>query len=525
MFVSSLRGGQPLIAALALAIVGLLAASGGCGANQSPSGFGSDDGAIPNLGSGSSSSGFGGSFGDVTLGGGDVGAAAPTCNAGNTEWKCAVDTSCAASSPTTLTGKVFDPAGANPLYNVIVFVPNVVASLPAITPGTHTCNTCDVSIGDYVTATATDATGSFTLKGVPTGTGVPVTVQIGKWRRTTTVSVTKSCATTSVADGILRLPAKKSEGDIPQMAVLTGGCDDLGCFMKGMGIDPTEFSAPQAGGRLDVYQGVGAGGGGGFGGFGAGGGAATLSSGTAGNCTTASCPLWASKQSLEYYDMVLLSCECGENNQTKPTAGKQALHDWLDEGGKVFASHYHYTWFRNSPDTDFQGVAQWGQSGNADGAQSSKTPYDVDTSFPKGATFGQWLGVVSALNSPGPPPNILLSPVAESVVAVNSPTLRWIYAPTGSDQVKYMSFETPIGGAPPPPDAGAESGPQYCGKAVFTDLHTGGTTMSTVATIPTGCPNTALSPQQKALEFLFFDLSACVTNDTTVPPPPPPPPQ
>jgi hypothetical protein len=222
--------------------------------------------------------------------------------------------------------------------------------------------------------------------------------------------------------------------------------------------------------------------------------------------------------------MVLLSCECGENNQTKPTAGKQALHDWLDEGGKVFASHYHYTWFRNSPDTDFQGVAQWGNSGNGDGAQSSQTPYDVDTSFPKGATFGQWLGVVNALNSAGPPPNILLSPVAESVVAVNSPTLRWIYAPTGSDQVKYMSFETPIGGVTPPPDAG-EGSKSYCGKAVFTDLHTGGTTMSTVASIPSGCTNTGLSPQQKALEFLFFDLSACVTNDTTVPPLPPPPPQ
>jgi hypothetical protein len=354
------RGRQTLVAAFALAAFALIATSGsGCGENQSPSGFGSAaasiDGATPDLGSGGSSSGFGG-FGDATLSGGDVGASAPTCSNGSAEWKCAVDTSCASSSPTTLTGKVFDPAGVNPLYDVIVFVPNVVAALPAITPGTHSCNTCDVSIGDYVVATATDATGSFTLKGVPTGTGVPVTVQVGKWRRTTTVNVTKSCATTSVTDGTLRLPSKKSEGDMPQMAVLTGGCDDLGCFMKGMGIDPTEFSAPQGGGRLDVYQGVGSGGGGGFGGFGGGGGAATLSSGTAGNCTTASCPLWATRESLEYYDMVLLSCECGENNQTKTTAGKQALHDWLDEGGKVFASHYHYTWFRNSPDADFQGA-------------------------------------------------------------------------------------------------------------------------------------------------------------------------
>jgi hypothetical protein len=90
--------------------------------------------------------------------------------------------------------------------------------------------------------------------------------------------------------------------------------------------------------------------------------------------------------------------------------------------------------------------------------------------------------------------------------------------------VKYMSFGTPIGGAPPPPDAG-ESGKQYCGKAVFTDLHTGGSLLSTVGSIPAGCTNKGLSDQQKALEFLFFDLSACVTNDMGAPPPPPPPTQ
>ena len=32
-----------------------------------------------------------------------------------------------------------------------------------------------------------------------------------------------------------------------------------------------------------------------------------------------------------------------------------------------------------------------------------------------------------------------------------------------------------------------------------------------------------LIAQQEALEYLFFDLSACVAVDTVVPPPPPPP--
>jgi hypothetical protein len=517
------RVGSACIFAAATVVV----VAGGCGSNHSSSGFEvqppSTSGGSSGGGAGASSGSGGGSYGDasiLTLGDSGAGATA-TCNGGKTAgWKCSVDAQCG-SSPTTLTGKVFDPAGQNPLYNVVVFIPNVVANLPTIQPGTHTCNTCDVSIGDYVVATTTDASGKFTLKGVPTGSDVPVTVQIGKWRRTTTVNIPKSCQTTAAADGTLRLPTKRSEGDLPQMAVLTGGCDDLGCFMKGMGIDASEFSAPQAGGRLDVYQGVG--GGGGFLGGGGAGGAATLSTGTAGNCTTASCPLWSAKSALEYYDIVLLSCECGENNQTKPTAGKQALHDWLDEGGKVFASHYHYTWFRNSPAADFQGVATWAQSGNNDGAQTSTTPYDIDTTFPKGATFGTWLGNVNALNSAGPPPDILLSPVADSVATVNPPTTRWIYDSASPNDVKYMSFETPIGGVAPPPDAGAEAAKNYCGKAVFTDLHTAGSGRSMVSTIPDGCTDTTLSPQQKALEFLFFDLSACVTNDNGMPPMIPPP--
>jgi hypothetical protein len=37
---------------------------------------------------------------------------------------------------------------------------------------------------------------------------------------------------------------------------------------------------------------------------------------------------------------------------------------------------------------------------------------------------------------------------------------------------------------------------------------------------PAGCgPVTDLEPQQKALEFLFFDLSACVQSDSDTPVP------
>ena len=469
-----------------------------------------------------------GSSGGPSSGSAGFGSGAPgplSCPAG-APLSCYVNTQCANGAHTTLTGKVFDPAGQQPLSNVIVFVPNDPSRLPPITPGTSSCETCAMPIGDYVAAALTDRTGSFTLTDVPTGKNVPLVVQIGKWRRTITVADIADCKTTTLpttGTGLARLPRNHHEGDMPQMALLTGGLDDLGCFLTRVGIDATEYSAPRGGGRVDVYQGLGNGLSASAGANGPG-----LSSGTAGDCTTTSCPLWSSKQSLEGYDLVLLACEGdtfdpdatpdggvtfgnGRFNVTK--AGKQAMHDWLGEGGRVLATHFNYTWFQNGP-PDFQGVASWLGSSVGSGTCNCS----VDVSFPRGQVFHDWLQTVGGLIANG---TISLSGVAQSVGAVSVPTTRWIYDPVTLD-TKYFSFETPIGGTGPADDSGALAARTYCGKAAFTDLHAGGAPSGDV---PGSCKQTALTPQEKALEFLFFDLASCVTTvtDTGGPPPIPPP--
>jgi hypothetical protein len=497
------RTRRPLVAGVALTVGVLLVTAGGCGSHQNNGEDFGDAASSDDGGGGDVTAGFG--LGNASSSGSFTkGMCLPGDGLG-----CKVNTNCPGAKHTTITGKVYDPAGRNPLYNIQVYVPNDPTQLPAITTGTNTCLPC-MPIPNTVALTQTGPDGSFTLTDVPAGKNVPLVVQVGKWRRTTLIPNVAECATTTVPDsgtGQVRLPRNKKEGDMPQMALLTGGLDDLGCFMSRLGIDSAEYTAPQAGGRLDIYQGLGnaAGGGGQMTGPG-------LSNGKAGDCTNTSCPLWASKKSFENYDIVLLACEgatydadtqvdgglgalfggTGGPNVTR--VGKQAMHDWLNEGGKVFATHFHYTWFSNGP-TDFQNVAQW--VGPSVGSQMING--SIDTSFAKGMAFKIWLKDVGALASSGLLP---MTGVAASVFGINNQTtVRWIYD-NGNSQTKYLSFATPIGGA-----GGAN--PYYCGKAVFTDLHAGGAPMGDV---PGSCKNTALSQQEKALEFLFFDLAACVTD-------------
>jgi hypothetical protein len=199
---------------------------------------------------------------------------------------------------------------------------------------------------------------------------------------------------------------------------------------------------------------------------------------------------------------VLLGCECGEHNETKPPAAIQAMHDWLGEGGRVWATHYQSTWFKNGP-SDFQGAANWLAS-QTDGPTPGS--FAIDTSWVSGQNFQTWLNNLGALN-PDRTLSLNAAHVSTSVSSVNAASSRWIFDSSslgaGADGAKFLSFLTPVGGIPD-----AEGGIPYCGQAVFTDIHPGGAGLAAGATVPASCTGGSSSAEEKALEYLFFEMSS-----------------
>jgi hypothetical protein len=156
--------------------------------------------------------------------------------------------------------------------------------------------------------------------------------------------------------------------------------------------------------------------------------------------------------------------------------------------------------------------------------------------FAKGQYLSEWLANVNALGQNGVPSGDLsiYYPRYNAVVtSSDTPSQPWITDVPPADagvsgaQTMYFSFDTPVGGKPAA-DGGAAA---YCGRAVFSDLHVSGdpsnldtpNSRSTTGTPngqppPKGCGSEDLSPQEKALEFMLFDLTSCVVPDDVTPP-------
>jgi hypothetical protein len=435
---------------------------------------------------------------------------------------------CPGGATTTIKGTVYDPAARNPLFNVAVYVPaEALPSLPRGVPtGANACSCAALFPSASVASTTTGPDGTFVLPNAPVGSAVPLVLQVGKWRRVVHVNVAP-CQANAQPDKSLALPATVaagSEDNMPDIAVSTGAADTLECLLRRVGLPATEYVAGPGGpGHVHVFSG---------------GGTAPLTGAIVGSPENPPMPgapasptaLWATAGQLMAYDITLLSCEGGETYNANPPA----LESYLNAGGRVFASHYHYAWFSGPiasvGSNTYAAPADWGAhlATWADDTANSAGVIGgiVDTalngtmmSFPKGIALERWLMGVGGLGQNGVPPaelSIYQPRFNATVAPTNTASQPWITADNASTmpgKTMAFSFNTPVN-APP----GTGGMPHYCGRAVFSDLHVAGDP-STVDTPPPpgGCAPANLSPQERALEFILFDLSGCVVPDSATP--------
>jgi len=283
---------------------------------------------------------------------------------------------------TTLSGIVTTPAGTLPLYNVMLYVPS---SDLAPLPEGASCDTCaGVVSGDPVASALSDEEGRFVMDNVPTGTDIPLVIQVGKWRREVTVPSVTACRDNPVAPDLTRLPKNKAEGHLPRIALSTGGLDALECLLLKIGIDKSEFTTPDEDGRVNLFAGRG----------GADQYADSVDFGALFPLPDLS--LWGDGNELPSYDMVLLSCEGGEYVLNKPADARQRMADYANRGGRVFFSHYHKLWLEQGP-APFPDVMSF----DDDTTDDLNLDATVETSFPKGQALANWLVNVGGSTTPG----------------------------------------------------------------------------------------------------------------------------
>jgi hypothetical protein len=397
---------------------------------------------------------------------------------------------CDGDQTTTVSGTVYIPSGELPLYNVMVYVPET--ELSPLTPGAS-CS-CEIS-GEPIVSTLTDSSGHFVLQNVPVVPDLPVVIQVGDWRREFSIDNVTPCVDTPVADRTFKLPARQSEGDMPRIAVATGRLDALECLVRKLGVDESEFTNQREGGRVQLFAGL----------DGAERYAPRLNGGAPFPPAEA---LWDDVESLKEYDIVLLSCE-GDRGyiENKPPNAMQAMYDYANLGGRVFASHYHSVWFQQGPGL-FPEIATFTNENDRDYEHITG---QIVTDFPKGQAMAEWV-VNNGTSVDGQVP---IEGGGHTIVQENTDfAQRWLET-VDPDSVQYISANTPLGAS----DA------DQCGRVVLSDLHVSPGPPDDVSTpdteFPGGCVTNELSPQEAVLAFMLFDLSACIVPDSQAPVAPP----
>jgi hypothetical protein len=401
---------------------------------------------------------------------------------------------CLGSATTSISGTVYAPNGADPIPNVLVYVPN--GTVEPFVDGPADDTEASLVTGSPLVSTTTAANGTFTLTDVPAGTAFPLVLQAGRWRRQLTVPSVSSCVNTPVSnfnppeDVFARFPETQVEGDIPKMALATGAVDALECSLRKIGIADTEFtdytvnvtglSEP---GRISLFEGSG------------------NSGAKAGGTVHTEDQLVGSTSSsiggslLGNYNVLLFPCE-GVNGYIDADGRGNAI-TFAGEGGRIFATHHSVLYLNQ--DASIDGAADWrGSTSDSIGAGEAT----IDTSFSSGMTLAQWLQDIGATTTLG---QVAMSSLFSDQTGINPPTQSWATFNSAEFGVAapllQLSFYTPVGAA---------AADQF-GRVLYNEYHVDTTSTSSAVTFPAECTGSlaktaAFTAQEHMLEYSLFDL-------------------
>lgn len=383
---------------------------------------------------------------------------------------CLQQVSCPGGGTTTISGTVYAPNGSDPIPGALVYIPN--AAVARFTPGVSCSNTGQQPSGSPLLGTTTAVDGTFTLANVPVGANIPIVVQSGHWRRQLTVPTVPACANTAFS---MNLPRNQSEGDIPRIALVTGKADALECVLRKVGIDDAEFTDPGGTGRVNFFD----------------------SNGSKLDASTPNISTLATTVPLANYDVLMLPCEGSAIAKTSEQL--QNFVQYANAGGRIYATHFSYTWLYQNP--PFDDVVQWTANQN----NIPNGTATVDTSFAKGQILSQWLTVTGASTTPG---QIPISTLREDFSGLNAGTQSWLTLNNAAlgNPVMQFTFDTPINAA--------NTG---CGRVLFDEYHVETRTSGSGLIFPSECDTGALTPQERLLEYNLFDLTSDGSPPTLTP--------
>ncbi|HVR21135.1 MAG TPA: hypothetical protein VMS65_15590, partial [Polyangiaceae bacterium] len=385
---------------------------------------------------------------------------------------------------TMLSGRVITPGRDDADTGNQVGVPNAtvyllrtgdVSELPPIPTGIPadgmSCDRCeDQNLGPVLAGAVTDATGAFTIEEyVPVGVEVVLVVKVGRFRRATTLTLPESAACqtttlpTTLPDNPTRLPRTMTDGEavnIPRIAVTTGQIDAMECVLEKMGLDHGEFTNPSGTGRVQLFRG---------------GNPAMGTPPGSGARIDDSTPhadaLYGNAATILGYDLVVSDCEgqSWDQNFTERDASGTNVREFVNRGGRMFASHLSFSWLHENGDTPYDmadpiatglgPAATWATQSNQLTTGNGLISIGRPNASPRIQNFADWMvneGVTTA-----PAYNFTITEPRSMNTGLGAFSEEFVHLTDMSMRTQQLSFNTPYGA----PASAA------CGRVAYSGFH------------------------------------------------------